>query len=301
MANIMFSPKFHVDDSTGAPLASGKVYFYEAGTSTPKDTYNAASAAPGTENANPLTLDSRGEATVYGVGSYKVVVKDSLDNTIYTVDNYSISGTVDTADIANGAVTTAKLATNALSADATGRAKMQDGFVTSAKLDTGGVALPSGSTATTQTTGDNTTKVATTAFVAGEFTDKKASDAQALAGTDNTKYITPSLIKRYKGAAKAVFSTSNTAIVNDMVGNATWVSLTQDIGANTITVRFDLSSVPSLSGTNTVVVASAVRSSQESFTVVDSNTIDVVFMYWDNGLDAGLSGWRSYISVYVND
>ena len=204
MANIMFAPKFHVDDSTGAPLASGKVYFYSAGTSTPKDTYSAASAAPGTENANPVILDSRGEATVYGVGSYKVVVKDSNDATIYTVDNYKISGTVDTADITDGAVTTAKLATNALSADVTGRSKMQDGFVTSAKLDTAGVALPNASTANTQTTGDNTTKVATTAFVQGEFTDKTASQADQETGTSTTKFVTSGRQKYNPLHAKAV-------------------------------------------------------------------------------------------------
>lgn len=198
MANVMFSPKFHVDDSTGAPLDGGKVYFYAAGTSTPKDTYSAASAAPGTENANPLTLDARGEATVYGTGSYKVVVKDSLDNTIYTVDNYAISGTVVTADIDDGAVTTPKLAGNVLSADTDGRAKMQDGFVTSAKIDPSGIALPDGSTAATQADTDDSTKVATTAFV-----KSLAADASTVkAATDAEKYIPPANLKEYFGVIK---------------------------------------------------------------------------------------------------
>lgn len=51
-----------------------------------------------------------------------------------------------------------------------------DGTVTTAKLDPAGVALPSGSTATTQTPADNSTKVATTAY----------ADAAALA-----KYAPP--------------------------------------------------------------------------------------------------------------
>lgn len=166
MAGIMFAPKFHVDDDTGAPLSGGLVYTYDAGTTTPKDTYADSGAV--TPNANPVVLDSRGEATIYGTGTYKVVVKTSAGATVYTVDNYRISGSVGTSDIDNLAVTTAKLAANVLSADATGRGKMQDGFVTSAKLDTGGVALPDGSTVTTQTAGDSTTKPASTAFVQSE-------------------------------------------------------------------------------------------------------------------------------------
>jgi len=38
-----------------------------------------------------------------------------------------------------------------------------DGAITSAKLDTSGLSIPSTATATTQSAGDNSTKVATTA------------------------------------------------------------------------------------------------------------------------------------------
>lgn len=200
MANVMFSPKFAVADSTGAPLASGKVYTYSAGTTTPKDTYADSGAV--TPNANPVILDARGEATIYGVGTYKVVVKDSNGNTIYTVDNYAISGTVGTADITDGAVTTAKLASNALSADVTGRGKMQDGYVTSAKLDASGVTLPNGSAASTQATGDSTTKVATTAYVQGEFTDKAATQAN-MEGQTASKFVTADKVKYAPAACKA--------------------------------------------------------------------------------------------------
>lgn len=166
MAQIAYNPKFQAFDSAGDPLSGGKLYTYSAGTSTPKTTW--ADSGEVTPNANPIVLDSRGEATIYGSGSYKFVLKTSADATLWTVDNIAISGSVTTADIQDLAVTTAKLAANVLTADATGRGKMQDGFVTSAKLDTAGLALPNPSTATTQTAGDNTTKVATTAFVRGD-------------------------------------------------------------------------------------------------------------------------------------
>lgn len=81
--------------SDGSPLVGGKVYTYEAGTTTPKNTYS--NAAGTVANTNPVILDSRGEATIFWSGAYKVTVKDSLDNTIYTVDNITTAS--DAADI----------------------------------------------------------------------------------------------------------------------------------------------------------------------------------------------------------
>jgi len=72
--------------ANGTVLAGGKIYSYIAGTSTPLATYTDAGG--GTPNANPVTLDSNGEANIWiSNASYKFVVKDSLLNTIYTVDN----------------------------------------------------------------------------------------------------------------------------------------------------------------------------------------------------------------------
>lgn len=202
MAAVIPLPKFIAFADDGSLLAGGLLYTYTAGSSTPKTTWS--DAAETTPNANPVVLDSRGEATIYGSGSYKFVLKTAADVAIWTVDNVKIGGTVDTADIVDGAVTTAKIADGALSADSTGRAKMADGFVTSAKLDTAGVTLPNGSLATTQTTGDSTTKVATTAFVQGEFTDKTASQAEMEADSATDVFVTPGRIKYSPSAGKGV-------------------------------------------------------------------------------------------------
>lgn len=71
--------------SAGAPLVGGKLYTYDAGTSTPRTTYqDAAGTVP---NTNPVILDARGEATVFWNGNYKVVLRDSADVVIWTVDN----------------------------------------------------------------------------------------------------------------------------------------------------------------------------------------------------------------------
>lgn len=85
MAFLAPRPKFQAFDSNGDPLASGTVDTYEPGTTTPKATYT--DQGQGTANANPVVLDSRGEADIWLDGSYKLVLKDSAGTTIWTVDN----------------------------------------------------------------------------------------------------------------------------------------------------------------------------------------------------------------------
>jgi hypothetical protein len=81
-------PKFQAFDLNGDPLAGGKLYTYSAGTTTALATYTDSTGV--TANANPVILDSRGEASVWFQPlNYKLVLKDSSDNTIWTQDNYS--------------------------------------------------------------------------------------------------------------------------------------------------------------------------------------------------------------------
>lgn len=87
MAILLPEGKQSFTNSAGVPLVGGKLYTYDAGTSNPRATYSdAAGTVP---NANPVILDARGEATVFWSGTYKVVLKDALDNTIWTVDGMS--------------------------------------------------------------------------------------------------------------------------------------------------------------------------------------------------------------------
>lgn len=76
-------------DNNGDPLAGGKIYFYEAGTTTPKDTYTTQGA--GTPNANPVILDASGRASIWGTGSYKISIYTSADVLIKTVDDVMLS------------------------------------------------------------------------------------------------------------------------------------------------------------------------------------------------------------------
>ncbi len=86
MAALMPQGKQQFFTAGGIPLVGGKVYTYAAGTTTPLATYTTAAAS--TPNTNPVILDSRGEASIFfSAANYKIVVKDSLDSTIWTQDN----------------------------------------------------------------------------------------------------------------------------------------------------------------------------------------------------------------------
>lgn len=89
----------------GVPLAGGKLYTYEAGTTTPADTYTDATGA--IANTNPVILNSRGEAAVWLTnaatsswgGAYKFVLTDSTNVQVWSAD--SIEGLLGASDIAN--------------------------------------------------------------------------------------------------------------------------------------------------------------------------------------------------------
>lgn len=92
-ASIYLPPGMQLCDSNGNPLNGGKVYVYEAGTTTPDTSYPTYSDALASTNANanPVILDSSGRAQIWLQASrlYKLVIKTSADVTIQTVDNYS--------------------------------------------------------------------------------------------------------------------------------------------------------------------------------------------------------------------
>jgi hypothetical protein len=68
-------------DANGRPLSGGKVYFYSVGTSTPKDTWQDVNQT--VLNTNPIILNARGEAFIYGTGAYRQVVRDASDVLIW--------------------------------------------------------------------------------------------------------------------------------------------------------------------------------------------------------------------------
>lgn len=139
-------------DTNGNPLAGGKVYSYQAGTTTPQATYTDATGT--SANTNPVILDASGEADIWldQALSYKIVLDNSADVQQWETDGIVgiltpnavntaaiADGAVTTPKLADGAVTSAKIATNAIAQvnmqdDSVGTAELIDENVTLAKL-----------------------------------------------------------------------------------------------------------------------------------------------------------------------
>jgi hypothetical protein len=86
------TPVFKAFDNNGAPLASGKLFTYAAGTTTKLATYTDSTG--GTPNTNPVILNARGEANVWVPPNvaYKYVLAPSTDSDpptspFWTIDN----------------------------------------------------------------------------------------------------------------------------------------------------------------------------------------------------------------------
>lgn len=77
-------------DINGFPLVGGFVYSYIPGTLVLKNTWQ--NAAQTILNTNPIVLDSRGQALIYGAGTYRQIVEDSLSNLIWDELTYSQTG-----------------------------------------------------------------------------------------------------------------------------------------------------------------------------------------------------------------
>jgi hypothetical protein len=88
MANPLYYPVFRAFDANGEPLAGGKVYTYEAGTTTPKASYTNSTMS--VENPNPVILDAEGSAQIWVDGSYKINLLDANDvqQNDFPVDNF---------------------------------------------------------------------------------------------------------------------------------------------------------------------------------------------------------------------
>ena len=86
MADRFVPPVLTALDDDGDPLSGAKLYFYDSGTTTAKNTYSNVGLV--TANANPVVADSAGRFgdIFLSSGAYKVILKTSGDTTIWTRD-----------------------------------------------------------------------------------------------------------------------------------------------------------------------------------------------------------------------
>lgn len=80
-------PVFRGWDNNGNPLYQGQLFSYVSGTTTPQATYTDSTQS--TPNTNPVILNARGECNLWldPTLTYKLLLKDSLGNQIWSVDN----------------------------------------------------------------------------------------------------------------------------------------------------------------------------------------------------------------------
>ncbi len=89
MATRLIHPDFPFTDSNGNPLASGRIYFYETGTTTPKATFSDSTlTTPSTLVTNAIVLDAEGKlgVDVWGSGEYKLDIHTAAD--VLTTPSY---------------------------------------------------------------------------------------------------------------------------------------------------------------------------------------------------------------------
>ncbi len=92
-------------DRCGKPLTGGKIYTYEANTTTPKVTYKDPYGL--TPNTNPIILDAAGEADIYLEGTYRIRITDRNDvlvNDVAKIGSWFSDNLQDTLDNISGAM-----------------------------------------------------------------------------------------------------------------------------------------------------------------------------------------------------
>lgn len=208
MAILSPPPKAQFLDANGAPLAGGKVYTYQAGTTTPLATYTTAGGT--TPNANPVILDARGEADIwYAPGvSYKVVLRTSADALIWTVDNIAMSGSMATQNADSVNITGGTIGSGVTFA----------GSITGTAANvTGTVAVANGGTGATTAANARTNLGAAASGANTDITSLEQDVAIAATGTIGTDSI------GYRGAPQNAQTGAYALTLND---NGKHISIT---------------------------------------------------------------------------
>lgn len=245
-------------DNNGNVLSGGLLYSYEAGTTTPLATYTSSTGA--TANTNPIVLNAGGrpanEIWLDVTKTAKFILKDSLGSTIGTWDNipsivsaFNLSGTNNgvayfnssgvfgssanfTFDGSNAAVS-GEIASGG-DANIGGDANVAgNAVVTGTIASTGG--LTSATPAVTQTAGDNSTKVATTAFVQNNLKSAILPLTASVASNQLTLTLAPTRLDfRSSTLNDGSVSTVSSSTLTLTVPNGTTLGTTNGVAARLV-------------------------------------------------------------------
>lgn len=139
----MPNPAIQFFGTNGLPLSGGKLYTYQPGTITPKNTYTDSTGL--VANTNPVILDSAGRAKVWLDGSYNIRLFDASDILQWSVDNVVSGDQVQFATLQNNIDT--------LESQLSAKASLSSPAL---------IGVPTAPTANSVT---DSTQIATTAFV----------------------------------------------------------------------------------------------------------------------------------------
>jgi hypothetical protein len=209
--NLLPLPSLQFLDANGLPLAMGLVYTYDADGLTPKDTDRDPDGQ--VLNSNPIDLDAAGRALIYGRGEYIWRVMDSLGNVQYTEPTADPTDILQISDVIwpflRASTTEAALA-------AIGGAPIDSPDFTG------------NPTAPTPATGNNSTAIATTAFVDTAISTLAPIDSPhftgvptaptAAAGTDTDQIATTAFVHDALAGGGAIFATITDQKANRAIG-----------------------------------------------------------------------------------
>ena len=137
-AEPMPAPKYRAFDSNGIPLAGGKLYSYQAGTTTPIATYTTRAGT--VANANPVVLNANGEADVWLAPNtlYKLELRNSAGVVQWTVDNLPATPDLTSLNTFENGITVTQSDTNAPGASIVGNGTAPGVSVTGGATGRGG-------------------------------------------------------------------------------------------------------------------------------------------------------------------
>ena len=258
MAHLIPNLIQYFRDANGEPLAGGLLYSYAAGTSTPLATYTDASEV--TANPNPIVLDGSGEAVVWlGSGTYKFVLKDSLGNTLRTIDDVTLieDGIITTSKLANNSVTLAKMTDNSV-----GTAELIDLGVTTGKLASSAVT-----TAKIADSNVTTAKIADSNITTAKIADSNVTTAKIANANITTAKMADAAITSVKTAVMGIFTATPSPTT---ITSTTYVT----IATGTMTKVGDGALVGVIHNSNIISVNAGYVRLQNVYTGVVSSDID---------------------------